>query len=71
MSNSAINRLGKASNRLLALFNLTLVRIGKSESGAQSKDRDSIFFAGVNEDTSRRVFQFGKYLETKNLGGGE
>jgi len=70
MSNSAINRLGKACNRLLALFNLALVRIGKSELGAQNKDRDSIFFAGVDKDTARRVFQFEKYLETKNLGGG-
>jgi len=70
MSISALNLLGKACNRFLNLFSLAVYRTGKVESGARSKNRDSIFFAGVDKNTARKVFQFEKYLETKNLGGG-
>ena len=70
MSNSAINRLGKVCNRLLALFNLALVRTGNAKSVARIKDRDSKMFAGVDKNTARRIFQFEQYLVTKNLMGG-
>lgn len=70
MSNSAINRLGKVCNGLLALFNLALVRTGNAKSVARIKDRDSKMFAGVDKNTARRIFQFEQYLVTKNLMGG-
>lgn len=55
--------------KALSLFDLTIIRINKSRNKLPSKDQESIFLNGVNKETARRIFQFDKYNETRNLRG--
>lgn len=55
--------------RTLSFFDLTIVRINKSRNKLSNKDQESIFLNGVNKETARRIFQFDKYNETRDLRG--
>ena len=69
MEVSVLNFLARVCKKILALFGLALVRIHKSGLISRTGEKDSILFTGVSKDTARRIFQFEKYLETKDLEG--
>lgn len=54
-------------NQILSFLEVKIIRTSMPDTQANIKNQDSILACGVDKKTARRIFQYEKFVETRNL----